>query len=354
MRRRAILRHPIDHRNATLRGRFRLNDHYSDCLRDARQWLRWLAFCALAAAAPVLAGEYPAKTLRLIVPFTPGGSNDIVARLVGQKLAEAWGQQVVIDNRPGAGGALGAEMVARAAPDGYTLFLTNPGTSVHHILLRKKPLYGFADLAPVIYIGYAPAILIVHPRVPANSIRELIAYAKANPGRLSWGSPGTGSNPYIGLEMFKAATGIEVTHVPYKGTGPAMTDLVAGQIDVLQSSVASTEAYLKNGRVRVLAVAAAKRQAQLPEVPTLAEQGVRGADIAIWYGLVTTAGTPRAVIERINREVNRILGLPELRARFDVLGIVAEGGPPERFDAFVRAEAEALRGLIRSGAVSPE
>jgi tripartite-type tricarboxylate transporter receptor subunit TctC len=206
----------------------------------------------------------------------------------------------------------------------------------------------------VIYVGYAPAIIIVNPKLPANNIREFVAYAKANPGKVTWGSPGTGSNPYIGMEMFKAAAKIDVTHVPYKGTGPAMTDLVAGQIDALQSSVASTEAYLKTGRVRVLAVAAAKRQAQIPEVPTLAEQGVTGADIVIWYGLLTAAQTPRAVIEKLNREVNRILRLPDVKARFDAMGAEIEGGTPEKFGTFIKSEAEALRRLIKTGAVSPE
>jgi len=297
---------------------------------------------------------YPVKPVRMVVPFTPGGSNDIVARLIGMKLAESWAQQVVIDNRPGAGGALGTEMVARAVPDGHTLILTNPGPSVHNVLLRKKPIYGFDDFAPVIYVGYAPAIIIANPKLPVTGIRELVAYAKANPGMVRWGSPGTGSNPYIGMEMFKAAAHIDVLHVPYKGTGPALTDLVAGQIDVLQSSVASTGAYLANGRVRVLAVAAAKRQSQLPEVPTLAEQGLQGADIVIWYGLLTAARTPRTVIDKLNREVNRILQLSDVRVRFDAMGAEIEGGTPEKFGAFIRSEADALRRLIKSGAVAPE
>jgi len=319
----------------------------------------WLtaAICAggaATAAAQEAAAGYPSKPIRMVVPFTPGGSNDIVARLIGMKMAEGWGQQVVIDNRPGAGGALGAEMVARAVADGYSLILTNPGPSVHNILLRKKPLYGFDDFAPVIYVGYAPAIIIANPKLPVTGIRELVAYAKANPGMVRWGSPGTGSNPYIGMEMFKAAAHIDVLHVPYKGTGPALTDLVAGQIDILQSSVASTGAYLANGRVRVLAVAAAKRQSQLPEVPTLAEQGLQGADIVIWYGLLTAARTPRAVIDKLNREVNRILRLPDVKARFDAMGAEIEGGTPEKFGAFIKSEADALRRLIKTGAVSPE
>ncbi len=311
-------------------------------------------FSVPTAQAADAALSYPSRPIRMVVPFTPGGSNDIVARLIGMKMADGWGQQVVIDNRPGAGGALGAEMVARAVPDGYSLILTNPGPSIHNILLRKKPLYGFDYFAPVIYVGYAPAIIIVNPKLPVTNIREFIAYAKANPGKITWGSPGTGSNPYIGMEMFKAAAKIDVTHVPYKGTGPALTDLVAGQIDALQSSVASTEAYLKTGRLRVLAVAAAKRQSQLPEVPTLTEQGVNGADIVIWYGLLTAAQTPRAVIDKLNREVNRILKLPDVRARFDAMGAEIEGGTPEKFGAFIKSEAEALRRLIRAGAVTPE
>ena len=297
---------------------------------------------------------YPLKPIRLVVPFTPGGSNDIVARLIAQKLADAWGQQVVIDNRPGAGGALGAEAVAHAVPDGYSLMLTNPGPSIHNILLRKKPLYTFADFAPVIYVGYTPAIIVANPKLPANNVKELVAYAKANPGKVSWGSPGTGSNPYIGMELLKAATGIDVVHVPYKGTGPALTDLIAGQIDALHSSVVSTDAYIKAGRVKVLAVAGVKRQSQIPEVATLAEQGIKGADLTVWYGIVVAVRTPRGVIDKLNREVNRILQQPDVRQRFEQMGIEAEGGTPEKFSAFIKSEADALVRLIKLGAVAPE
>jgi len=200
--------------------------------------------CASAGAQP-----YPNKPVRLVVPFTPGGSTDIVARLITQKLHEFWGQQFVIDNRPGAGGAIGAETVARAAPDGYTIMLTNPGPGLHNVVLRKKPTYAFDDFAPIAYVGYTPNIIVANPRLPAGNLKELIAYARANPGKINWASPGTGSNPHIALELLKLATGIDVVHVPFKGAAQAFTDLVAGQVDAQYSSFISTEAHVKSGRL---------------------------------------------------------------------------------------------------------
>ena len=319
------------------------------------RWAGLLTLTLLSTAwaqSPVAA--YPDKPLRLVVPFTPGGSSDIVGRLIGSKLVEFWGQQFVIDNRPGAGGALGAETVARSAPDGYTILFANPGPALHNVVLRRKPTYALADFAPVIYIGYSPNIIVANPRFPPASAKELVAYARANPGKVNWASPGTGSNPHVAIEMLKAATGIDVVHVPYKGAAQAMTDVVAGQVDAQYASLASAEGFVKSGRLKVLGVSGPKRLTALPGVPTFAEQGMKVADSMLWFGLLVAAKTPRALIDKLNGGVNRALQQPDVRARLEQLGVQIEGGAPERFSALIRSEAERLAPLAKSGAIRIE
>lgn len=316
-----------------------------------------IAVCAVSpllsdAAEP--AAAYPTKPVRLVVPFAPGASTDILARLLGQKLAESLGQQFIVDNRPGAGGGVGAETVAHATPDGYTLMLANPGPTINNVLLRKKPTYTLNDFAPIVYIGSAPVIAVANPKFPPNDMKELVAYAKANPGKVTWGSSGIGSNPHAALEQLKAATGVDITHVPYKGTAPALTDAVSGQIDALYTTTVSAESAIRSARVKVLGVAGPKRAAVIPNVPTLAEQGIKGADNLLWIGLVTTAKAPRSVIEKLNAELNRILQTPDVKRRFSELGMDIEGGTPEHFGTFVRAQAEGLRALIKAGVLPVE
>jgi tripartite-type tricarboxylate transporter receptor subunit TctC len=289
-----------------------------------------------------------------VVPFAPGGSSDIVGRLITQKLIEFWGQPFVIDNRPGAGGAVGAETVARATPDGYTILLTNPGPGLHNAVLRKHPTYALGDFAAIAYLGYAPNLIVANPKVPANNLKELVDYARARPGKINWASPGIGSNPHIALEMLKLATGIDVVHVPYKGAAQAFTDLVAGQVDVQYSSLISSESHIKAGRVKVLGVSGRKRLAALPAVATFTEQGVKGADSTLWIGLVTAAKTPRAVIDKVNGGANKALQMPDVHGRLEQLGFEIEGGPPEKFSAFLRSEAERLAPLVKSGALQIE
>ena len=315
-----------------------------------------IVFCVLAghAFAQKSADGYPTKPVRLVVPFAPGASTDIIARLLGQKLSEAWGQQFIVDNRPGAGGGVGAETVARAEPDGYTLMITNPGPSVNNILLRRKPPYTFGDFAPIVYIGSTPLIAVANPKFPPNDMKELIAYARANPGKVTWGSSGTGSNPHAALELLKALAGVNIVHVPYKGTAPALTDTVGGQIDGLYTTTVSAESFIRSGRAKVLGVAGPKRQAIVPNVPTFAEQGIKGADNLLWIGLVTAAKVPRPIVEKLNREVNRVLQLPDVKTRFDQLGLDAEGGTPERFGAVIKAQAADVTALIKSGALQIE
>jgi tripartite-type tricarboxylate transporter receptor subunit TctC len=292
--------------------------------------------------------------VRWVVPFTPGASNDIIARLVGQKLTEAWGQQFVVDNRAGAGGLVGAETVARANPDGYTLLLANPGPNVNSVLLRKQPPYKVSDFDPVVWIGYAPLIILANPKFQPNNAKELVGYAKANPGKVSWGSSGVGSSLHIGLAVFQVATGVNVVHVPYKGAAPALTDLVAGQTQIMHTTSVTADAQIKAGRVKILGIAAKKRQAVLPDVATLDEQGIKGAEAIVWFGVAAPAKTPRPIIDKLNREVNKALQMPDVRLRLDQLGLEVEGGTAEKFDAFIKSEAARLTRLIKAGALQVE
>lgn len=298
--------------------------------------------------------SYPTKPVRWVVPFTPGASNDIIARLVGQKLGDAWGQQFVIDNRPGAGGAVGAETVARAEPDGYTLLLANPGPNVNTPLMMKRPLYKVSDFTPVIFIGYAPLIIIANPAFPPRNPKELLDYAKANPGKINWGSSGNGSSLHIGLALFQAATGVNVVHIPYKGAALAINDTVGGQINLMYTTTVSGEAQIKSGRVKVIGAASKKRIALLPDVPTLAESGIKDAEALVWFGMAAPLKTPRAIVEKLNAEVNKDLALPDVRQRLDQLGLEVEGGTPEKFDAFIKAEAAKISKLIKAGLVKTE
>jgi len=311
----------------------------------------------VAAAQPTrdsTAGGYPSKPVRMVVPFTPGASNDIVARLVAAKLGEAWGQQFIIDNRAGAGGLVGADTVAKAAPDGYTLLLSNPGPNVNSPLLSKKAPYKVDDFAPVVFFGYAPLLIFTNPALPVKNPKELLEYLKANAGKVNWGSSGTGSSLHIGLALFQAATGLNVTHIPYKGSAPALVDLVGGQIQFMHTTTVSADAQIRSGRVRVVGVAAAKRVALLPEVPTLAESGIKDAEAIVWFGMAAPLQTPRAIIEKLNRESNRVLGLADVKKRLDELGLEVQGGSPEEFQRFVRSEVERLNRLIKLGALTPE
>jgi tripartite-type tricarboxylate transporter receptor subunit TctC len=313
-----------------------------------------LPVVSLVGSAQAASGAYPVRPVRMVVPFSPGASTDTVARLLAQKMSETWRQQVVVDNRAGAGGALGADLVARAEPDGYTLLVTNPGPNLNSILLRRNPSYDFRNFAPVIYIGSAPLILVANPRLPAEDVRELIAYAKANPGKVSWGSSGVNSNPHAALEMLKAVTSLDAVHVPYKGSAPALSDVIGGQIQGLYTTTATAEAAIRSGRVKVLGVAGPKRSRVIPNVPTLSEQGIEGADNLLWMGMVTTAGVPATIVQKVNGEVNRLLRSAEVEQRFAQLGLDVEGGTPAQFAAFIEAQAKALAALIAKGTLQPE
>jgi tripartite-type tricarboxylate transporter receptor subunit TctC len=300
----------------------------------------------IAAPARSEAQSFPNRVVKMVVPFTPGASTDLVARLFGQKLSEAWGQQIVIENRGGAGGGIGAELVARTEADGYTQLVTNQG-SILNVLLRKDASYAIEDLAPVIEFGYAPLIIVANPGFPPNNLKELVAYAKANPGKALIGSSGTNSNVHIALEILKTATGTDITHVPYRGTGPSLNDVVAGTISGAYTTTISAEGLIKSGQVKVLGVAGPKRSEVVPDVPTFAEQGVATADANVWIGLLVAAKTPKAIIDKINSDANEALRAPDVRSRFAQWGLEVEGGTPEAFGAAIRAEVERINQLIK-------
>lgn len=309
---------------------------------------------AVTSAQPEAAPGYPSRPVRWVVPFTPGASNDIIARLVGQKLTDAWGQQFVIDNRPGAGGAIGAETVAKGVADGYTLLLANPGPSVNTPLMMKRASFGVQDFTNIVFIGYAPLIIVAHPKFSPNNPKELLAYAKANPGKVSWGSSGNGSSLHIGLALFQAATSVDVVHVPYKGAGPALIDAVSGQIQTMHTTTVTAESQVKSGRIKVIGIASTKRSPLLPDVPTLAESGIKDAEAIVWFGMSGPPKLPRAIVEKLNSQVNKIIAMPDVKQRLDQLGLEVEGGPPAQFEAFVNKEAAKVARLIKAGLLKVE
>ena len=303
-------------------------------------------------SAKSTASVYPTKPVRWVVPYPAGASNDIVARTVAQKLSEAWGNQVVIDNRAGAGGTIAATLVSRASPDGYTLLLANPGPSVNNPLLQRDAQYRVEDFSPVVFIGYTPLIVVANVAFPVNNIRELVQFCLANPGKVGWGSVGYGSSVHIGLALFQSATGINVLHVPYKGAAQSLTDLIGGQIQVMHSTMASSSAHIKARRIKVFATASKERLAVMPEVPTLAEQGVKGAESSNWFGVVVPAATPRKIIDVINAEVNSPLRSQDVKQRLESLGLEIGGGSAAEFSNFLNNETNRVRGLIKSGALA--
>ncbi len=299
------------------------------------------------------AAAWPSRPLRLVVPWPPGGTTDILARQIGPPLAAALGQPVVVENRGGASGAIGTAELLRAPPDGYSFgFVTS--TLVSAALLSRQPYHPVDDVTPILRLADVANILVVHPALPVRTVRELIDYARERPSRLSFGSPGIGSAVHISGEMFKLATGVEMTHVPYRGGGPALADLVGGQIQLMFGNASSTLPYVRSGTVRPLAVTSARRAPYLPEVPTVAEAGVPGFDVVEWYAVIGPAGMPPAVAERLNREIMAIVGTPEGRARLLDTGAEVVGGTPAEFGAFLRGEVDKIGRVVRDARISVE
>jgi tripartite-type tricarboxylate transporter receptor subunit TctC len=293
----------------------------------------------LGAPAPAWTQPYPAKPVRMVVPFPPGGATDILARVVGQKLGEYMGQPVVIENRGGAGGNIGAELVAKSAPDGYTvLFSTSGVIVVNPSLYRKMPYDPVRDFAPVAMAATHGNLLLVHPSLPVRSTKELIALAKAKPGQLNYGSGGIGTSPHLAAELFKVMTGAELVHIPYKGGNPSVTGLLSGEVAVMFASIPSVLQHARSGRLRPLAITSAKRSVVVPDLPTVAEAGVPGYQVDIWLGVLVPAGTSRDVITRLNSGVIKALNAPDVKERLEPEGFEPSGMSPEEFAKHIRAE----------------
>jgi tripartite-type tricarboxylate transporter receptor subunit TctC len=318
------------------------------------KYLHILGAGALLAANSAFAQQYPTKPIRLIVPFAPGGGTDITARAIAMKLSEALGQTVVVDNRAGANGTIGADIAAKAPPDGYTFSMISSSHSVNPSIMKKLPYDLVADLAPVTQATTQPYALILHPSVAAKSVKELIALVKAKPNSLNYGSSGTGGLSHLSGALLCSLTGITMTHIPYKGGAPALSDLVGGQIQMLFSTILQAQSQLKGGRVRALAVTTAKRSAGAPDLPTMQEAGVAGYEVAGWYGMVAPLKTPAAIITRINTEAVKALRGPDIRDKLAADGSEPVGSTPEAFGRHIKSEVAKWNKLVKDAGIRTE
>ncbi|MBI3937373.1 MAG: tripartite tricarboxylate transporter substrate binding protein [Betaproteobacteria bacterium] len=317
--------------------------------------LRIIAGLALAAVAVSAAAQtYPQKPIRLIIPFPPGGPRDVQARLIGPKLTEAWGQPVVVDNRAGANGIIGIGLGAKAEPDGYTLVMISAGFAAASSLYAKLPYDSVRDFAPVAPLTSGPGIVVVNPSLPVRSIRELVAHARSRPGQLFFGSAGNGAPSHLAVELFKTMAGIDLVHVPYKGMAPAITDLIAGRLQLSIPTIPGGLPHAKSGKVRALAVTGAQRSAAAPELPTVTEAGLPGYLATNWYGLVAPARTPRPVVGKLNQEIGRILAMPEVRERLTNIGMEPESNTPEQFAEFIKSEIVKWAKVVKAAGVRLE
>jgi tripartite-type tricarboxylate transporter receptor subunit TctC len=311
---------------------------------------RLLLAALLCAAGLAHAQGWPAKPIHLVVPFTPGGSSDILGRAIAQKLQEAWGQPVVIDNVPGAGGSLGADRVAKAAPDGYTLLMGHIGNlAVAPAIYPKLPYDPLRHFAPVAWVANVPNVLAVHPSVPAQTLPELIALAKARPGQLNYGTGGNGSAAHLATEYLKLESRTFMVHVPYRGTAPAVTDLIAGQIQLVFTGGPAVIPFVKSGQLRALAVSSRKRLEALPNVPTVAESGYKDFEADQWYGVVAPAGTPPDIVRKLNAQINQALASAELKARLQAEGAIAMPATPEAFGMLIAREIARWKPVVQAG-----
>ncbi len=316
------------------------------------------ARCALLAAALVTgdaaAQAYPVRPIRFIVPFPPGGGNDIVGRIVAQKLADGLGLSVVVDNRGGAGGTIGTDLTAKSPPDGHTMLINNISLAVNATLVPQLPYDTLKDLAPVSMVGRQPNIVVVHRSLPVKSVRELLALAKAKPRHINYGSGGVGTASHLAAELLQLMSRIEMVHVPYKGLGPALTDLMGEQIQLIISTMASALPQVKAGKLRPLAVTTARRSTFFPEVPTMDEAGVAGYEFNTWYGLLVAAKTPRPIIERLNKTLSGVLDSAAVKEQFSVQGVEPAPTSPEEFSVYLAAEVKKWAKVIRASGAKPD
>ncbi len=307
-----------------------------------------IAAASLLFAGHLLAQGYPAKPIKIVVPFTAGSATDIMARIVGEKLSAAWGQPVTVDNKPGAGGTVGSALVARSEPDGYTLLVVSTGHVVNPVLYPGLSYDTVADFAGITPLASLPNVLVVPASSPIKSVTELIAAAKANPGKLNYASAGSGSATHVNAEKFRSVTGIQATHIPFKGTPETITETIAGRVDFMFTPVLSSIPTIRDNRMRALAVSTAQRSSALPEVPTVSEAGVPGFVFDFWIGLLAPAKTPRDVINKLNQEVNKALAQPDVKERMAKLGGEPMPMTPDRFDVFIREEHATLSGIMKT------
>jgi tripartite-type tricarboxylate transporter receptor subunit TctC len=305
------------------------------------------ACCAFLLADTAVAQDFPTRPVRVIVPFSPGGAVDGPMRIVAQELGKRWGQQVVVENKPGAGATIGAEMVAKAAPDGYTLLLASQTNAISATLYTKLVFDPIEDFAPISLIGREPGVLVVNPALPVNNFQEFVAYVKARPGQVDYASSGNGSGQHLFMALLASMTGMKLSHVPYKGSAQATTDVLGGQVPVSIPGTAGMVGHIKAGKLRALAVTGAKRSPQLPDVPTVMESGVPGYEAYVWMGLLAPKGTPMAVVDKISRDVVAVLATPEVKAYMATAGIEIVGSTPAEFGTFFRAERALWAKVVR-------
>ena len=317
-----------------------------------------LVLCTFAACAqPVVPqpAAYPSKPIRLVVPFPPAGPTDVVARLVGQKLAERWNQQVVVENRAGAGGTIGAELVARTAADGYTLLMGSTANMAVNVTLYAKLSYDpMKDFVPVNLAAITPNLMVVNPSLPVANVREFIALAMAKPASINYASGGSGTPSHLAAELFKTMAGIQMNHIPYKGSIPALTDVMGGQVTLMFDSMPSALPLVKSGRLKALAQTGAKRSASVPELPTIGESGLPGYEVAGWFGLFAPAGTPRDIVTKLSNEITLVLNLPDVKERYSLLGAEPGPGNPAEFAQFLASEIAKWAKVIRDSGAKAE
>jgi len=311
------------------------------------------ALCA-TFALNATAQNFPTKGMTIVVPASPGGAIDLAARLIGQKLTEAWGQPVVIDNKAGATGIIGTDFVAKAAPDGHTLALVASSHAINPSMVKKLPFDTIKGFEPVMLTHVVPLMLVVSNTLPVKTVPELVAYGKANPGKLSFASSGPGGAPHMSGELFKSMAGIDMLHIPYKGSTLAHPDLLSGRVSIMFDTVAAINTQVKAGNVRALAVTTAKRAAIAPEIPTMAEAGLPGYETSTWGGILAPAGTPKAVVAKLNTEMNRILALPDVKQRMTDAGIEVGGGTPQQFNDFIQSEMVKWAKVAKDAGIQPE
>jgi len=312
-----------------------------------------IAAVALALAGTAAAQTYPTKPIRIIAPFAPGGGTDFIARVAAQKMTESLGQQVIVDNRPGAGGSIGAELGAKAAPDGYTFTLI-AGSYAVNPSLYKLAFDPVNDITPVVQLSQGPFLIVSHPALPIKTVKDLIAIGKAKPNGLIYASSGTGSIVHLATELFADMAGIKMIHVPYKGTGPAITDTIAGQTQLLWGSIAASLPQVKNKRLKAIAVSTLKRVDALPDVPTVNESGLKGYDTILWHGLVGPRNLPRPILDRVNGDLNKILQQKEMADKLAGDGVTAAGGTPEQFGTLIKRDIDVWRRVVQKAGVKAE